>query len=73
MLHLERFGEYLTATYGHDRLSSVVPRDVFGWRDHLAGGLAHSTVNHHLASVSGFLAWVVAQAEPCRRATRQPG
>ncbi len=73
MLHLERFVEYLTATYGHDRLSSVVPRDVFGWRDHLAGGLAPSTVNHHLASVSGFLAWVVAQAEPCRRATRQPG
>ncbi len=39
----------------------MVPRDVFGWRDHLAGGLAPSTVNHHLASVSGFLAWVVAQ------------
>jgi hypothetical protein len=34
---------------------------VFGWRDHRAGGLAPSTVNHHLASVSGFLAWVVAQ------------
>ena len=61
MLHLERFVEYLTAAYGHDRLSSVVPRDVFGWRDHLAGGLGPSTVSHHLASVSGFLAWVVAQ------------
>jgi hypothetical protein len=32
VLHLERFVEYLTATYGHDRLP-VVPRDVFGWRD----------------------------------------
>jgi hypothetical protein len=40
VLHLERFVEYLTGAYGHDRLSPV---------------------NHHLASVSGFLAWVVAQ------------
>jgi hypothetical protein len=44
VLHLERFAEYLTATYGHHRLSSVAPRDVFGWRDHLAGGLGPSTV-----------------------------
>ena len=62
MLHLERCVEYLTATYGHDRLlSSVVPRDMFGWRNHLAGGLGPSTGKHHLASMSGFLAWVVAQ------------
>jgi hypothetical protein len=33
VLHPERFVEYLTATYGHHRLSSVVPRDVFGRRD----------------------------------------
>ena len=39
VLHLERFVEYLTGAYGHDRLSSVVPRDVTGWRDHRAGGL----------------------------------
>ena len=72
MLHLERFVEYLTATYGHDRLSQVAPRDVSGWRDHLAGGLGPSTVNHHLAPVSGFLAWVVAQG--CGRpAGGQPG
>ena len=38
MLHLERFVEYLTATYGHDRLPGGAPPDVFGWRDHLAGG-----------------------------------
>src|SRR6266567_3685353 len=62
VLHLERCVEYLTATYGHDRLlSSVVPRDLSGWRDHLAGGLGPSTGKHHLASMSGFLAWVVAQ------------
>jgi hypothetical protein len=34
---------------------------VFGWRDHLAGALGPSTVSHHLASVPGFLAWVVGQ------------
>jgi hypothetical protein len=32
VLHLDRFAEYLTAACGHDRLSSVVPRDVSGWR-----------------------------------------
>ena len=62
MLHLGRFAEYLSAPYGHDRLSSLVRRDVVGWRDQLAKTLAASTVNHHLASVSGFLAWVAAQA-----------
>jgi hypothetical protein len=40
-LHLHRFAEYLAATYGHDRLATVVPRDVVGWRDVLASsGLA---------------------------------
>jgi hypothetical protein len=34
-LHLGRFGEYLSATYGHDRLATVVRRDVVGWRDAL--------------------------------------
>ncbi len=61
MLHLGRFAEYLSAPYGHDRLSSLVRRDVVGWRDQLAKTLAASTVNHHLASASGFLAWVTAQ------------
>jgi hypothetical protein len=32
VLHLERFVEYLTATYGHDRLPGGA-RDVSGWRD----------------------------------------
>jgi hypothetical protein len=58
---LHRFAECLTGAGGHDRLSSVVPRDGFGWPDHLAGGLGPCTVNRHLASVSGFLARVAAQ------------
>jgi len=62
-LHLRRFGEYLTATYGHERLASVVRRDVVGWRDALASsGLGASTVNNHLASLSGFCGWVVVRA-----------
>lgn len=61
--HLARFRDYFADTYGHDRLSGVVRRDVAGWRDHLAdpqagAGLASSTVNAHLASLSGFLTWV---------------
>jgi hypothetical protein len=32
VLHLERYVEYLTATYSDDRLPGG-PRDVFGWRD----------------------------------------
>jgi integrase len=62
-LHLGRFGEYLSATYGHDRLATVVRRDVVGWRDALvSSGLGPSTVNNHLASLAGFCGWVAAQA-----------
>jgi hypothetical protein len=60
-LHLLRFERYLRSSY--DRLSTVVARDVTGWRDsQVAAGLAPATVNNHLASLSGFLAWVGAQA-----------
>ncbi len=62
-LHLHRFGEYLAATYGHEKLASMVRRDVVGWRDALvASGLGPSTVNNHLASLAGFCSWVAAQA-----------
>ena len=61
MLHLERFIEYLTAACGHDRLSSAVPRGLVRLAGHPGGWPGPCTVNHHLASVSGFLAWVVAQ------------
>ncbi|MGH7749721.1 MAG: hypothetical protein ACREQ5_33890, partial [Candidatus Dormibacteria bacterium] len=41
----------------------MVARDVTGWRDsQVASGLAPATVNNHLASLSGFLAWVGAQS-----------
>ncbi|MGH9164449.1 MAG: hypothetical protein ACRDZW_02905, partial [Acidimicrobiales bacterium] len=62
-LHLLRFERYLRSSYGRDRLSTVVARDVAGWRDsQVAVGLASATVNNHLASLSGFLAWVGAQS-----------
>ncbi len=62
-LHLRRFAEYLEATYGHQRVGTVVRRDVVGWRDSLvASGLGSSTVNNHLASLAGFCGWVAAQA-----------
>ncbi|SRR5712691_684911 len=34
--HLERFACWLAAELGHDRVSAVTPREVAGWRDHLA-------------------------------------
>lgn len=62
-LHLRRFGEYLSVTYGHERLASVVRRDIVGWRDALVtSGLGPSTVNNHLASLSGFCGWVAVRA-----------
>jgi hypothetical protein len=67
-LHLDRFAEYLSATYGHERLATVLRRDVAGWRDALVSlGLGPSTVNNHLASLAGFCSWVAAQAPPATR------
>ena len=66
-LHLARFRDHFASTYGHDRLSAVVRREVVAWREHLVGtpsagglGLAPATVNTHLASLSGFTTWVCA-------------
>ena len=60
VLHLDRFVEYLTGAYGHDRLLGGAPGRV-----RLAGPPGGwpgpSTVNHHQASVSRFLARVGAQ------------
>jgi hypothetical protein len=62
VLHLHRFAEYMEATYGHQRLGTVVRRDFVGWRDALvASGLGPSTVNNHLASLAGLCGWVPAQ------------
>ena len=62
-LHLGRFAEFFGEAYGHDRISAVVRRDVQGWQRALVGqGLAPSTVNNHMASLSAFTTWVGAQA-----------
>jgi hypothetical protein len=51
-------------TYRYERLSTVVRRDVAGWRGQLhqapprSRGLAPATVNLHLAHLRGFLTWV---------------
>ncbi len=54
-LHLGRFVGFFRDAYGHDRVSGVVRRDVQGWQRSLVErGLAPSTVNNHLASLSAF-------------------
>ena len=61
-LHLGRFVEFFQAAYGHDRISTLVRRDVQGWQRSLTErDLAPSTVNNHLASLSAFTTWVDAQ------------
>jgi integrase len=62
-LHLDRFRQFIADAYGHERLATVLKRDVVAWRDQLvADALAPSTVNNHLASLSTFTSWVTAQA-----------
>lgn len=61
-LHLQRFCDAFAGDYGHDRISTVGRRDVVRWVEQLATRLAPATVNNHLASLSGFLAWVAAQS-----------
>lgn len=64
ILHLQRFRGFLAERYGHEQLSSCVRRDVQAWLLSLADDqhLAASTINNHLASLSGFTSWVHAQA-----------
>lgn len=62
-LHLERFLDHFVAAYGHDRISACLRRDVATWqRSMIDGGLAPATVNNHVASLSAFTSWVMAQA-----------
>jgi site-specific recombinase XerD len=59
-LHLDRFQSFFEERYGQEHLSSCVKRDVLAWRNQLeAKGLAASTINSHLASLSGFATWVL--------------
>ena len=61
-LHLGRFVGFFEEAYGHDRISTLVRRDVQGWQRSLTErDLAPSTVNNHLASLSAFTTWVGAQ------------
>ena len=60
-LHLARFLSFFKQTYGHDRISACVQRDVRAWQTALQQqGFANTTVNNHLASLSGFATWVQA-------------
>ena len=71
--HLQRFANWFIDGYGHDRISSVTPREVAAWRDHLAAegntgrgsapaGMAPATVNNHLAHLSALFSWINAHA-----------
>jgi len=58
-LHLGRYLDYFRQSYGHDRASACVRRDVQTWQQRLVeSGLAAATVNNHLASLSAFTTWV---------------
>ena len=60
--HLARFQAFFEERYGQEHISSLVKRDVIAWREHLrSAGLAASTINNHMASLSGFATWVQAQ------------
>jgi site-specific recombinase XerD len=61
-LHLGRFRSFFVESYGHDRISACLKRDALAWQSCLsAQGLAPSTVNNHLASLSAFTSWVSIQ------------
>ncbi len=60
-LHLDRFLAFFQQSYGHDRVSTCVQRDVRAWQTALqTQGYAPATVNNHLASLSGFATWLQA-------------
>src|SRR4051812_12330355 len=61
-LHLDRFIAFFHESYGHDRISTCLRRDVLAWQRALVDqGLAPATVNNHLASLSALTTWVAAQ------------
>jgi len=63
VLHLGRFADFFEARYGHERISTVLKRDVEAWITLLSDSmaLAPATVNSHLASLSKFCSWVDAR------------
>jgi integrase len=62
-LHLQRFTDFFTERYGHDRIATCLRRDVLDWQRSLRDKqkLAPATVNNHLAALSAFTGWVHAQ------------
>ncbi|MEI6778803.1 MAG: tyrosine-type recombinase/integrase [Chloroflexales bacterium] len=72
-LHLQRFTDFFTTRYGHDRIAPCLRRDVLDWQSHLrdAQHLAPATVNNHIAALSAFTTWVHAQ-DPHRFALGDP-
>jgi integrase len=61
-LHLDRFVAFVHKSYGHDRISTCLRRDVLAWQKALVEqGLAPATVNNHLASLSALTTWVAVQ------------
>lgn len=71
-LHLQRFTAFFEQSYGHERISVCLRRDIAAWQQSLrSDGLAHATINSHLASLSGFTSWVHSQA-PSLFATGDP-
>jgi integrase len=63
VLHLDRFVGFFQDSYGHDRISTCLRRDVLAWQKALVvAGLAPATINNHLASLSAFTTWVAVQA-----------
>jgi len=62
-LHLNRFRIFFEGQYGHSKISTCLKRDVKAWqKSMMADNLAHSTINNHLASLSGFFTWVISHA-----------
>jgi integrase len=72
--HLASFHAWFASGFGHDHISAVTPREVTGWREHLAATvvrtladgrsqtMAPATVNNHLAHLSAFFTWTSAHA-----------
>ena len=72
--HLQRFQAWFQAGFGHDRVSAVTPRELLGWREHLAATvvrtladgraqtMAPATVNNHLAHLSALFTWTATHA-----------
>lgn len=60
-LHLQRFVDFFQKQFGHDKVTTVVQRNVVEWLDSLyrdGKGFAPSTVNQHQVNLSRFMNWV---------------